>query len=160
MKEFCIFNRRATDGRPYREFVGFATVRRCRRAFDFLHGYIVGEGSPLPQKDQISHSREAKRLPYKGFFAFCDSPSMPSRPWRFHKVSLHLNKPLPLGEVAHERATERVKTRPSPLSPAPRELSQRASLSLVCRQANIIAKQHHYAKRNIITQSVTSLRKA
>ena len=69
-------------------------------SLNFLHGYGVGEGSPLPQKDQISHSREAKRLPYKGFFAFCDSPSMPSRPWRFHKVSLHLNEPLPLGEVA------------------------------------------------------------
>ena len=50
------------------------------KTLNFLHGYIVGEGSPLPQKDQILHSREARRLPYKGFFAFAALPLIPSNP--------------------------------------------------------------------------------
>ena len=57
-------------------------------------------------------------------FCFCNSLKMPPRPLILHKVSLYSTEPLPFGRGGGVADGEG-KTRESPLSPAPRELSPR-----------------------------------
>ena len=105
-----IFSWRATDGRPYEEFVAFATVCRCRQYLEFstrLHQRGVG----LPSRKKIRFCTRGWRdaSPTRNFSLSVTVRRCRQDP-KFSRSKPALKQASPPGRGGSRRLTERAKT--------------------------------------------------